>query len=76
MNPVVGVLVSITSDDTGPIGTIVVKGVRIKAVLSCVADASIGDTLLIDAGVAVAVLDRASNHASEGMANHVPGDTR
>lgn len=45
------------NDDAGPVGIMDVRGARVRVPLLLTPDASIGDWLLIDAGVAVALLE-------------------
>lgn len=58
MNPYVGIITSIEPGPPDPVGTIDVRGIRIRIPLLLTPGATVGDSILIDAGVAVAVLER------------------
>lgn len=56
MNQVIGRLVIIGRDGSGPVGTVDVRGARMRVSLLLTPEARVGDLVLIDAGVAVAIL--------------------
>jgi len=64
VNPVSGRLIKIQENEAGLTGTIDVRGARMDALLLLTPGATIGDTLLIEAGVAVAILDRAPSSSN------------
>ncbi|MCU0452247.1 MAG: HypC/HybG/HupF family hydrogenase formation chaperone [Bacteroidetes bacterium] len=79
MNPYEAVLRS--TDTSGPsrTGSTTVRGALICARLDLVPDANIGDVLLIDSGVAVAVLStepKKPSEESQRTIHHVPGHSR
>lgn len=68
MNQVSGRLVAIGTGDAGPVGTVDVRGARIQVPLLLTPEAHVGDLVLVDAGVAVAVLhsDLAQHDPEQG----------
>jgi hydrogenase maturation factor len=62
MNQVSGRLEAIGVDEAGPIGTVDVRGARVRVPLLLTPDARVGDLVLIDSGIAVAVLNSELPH--------------
>jgi hydrogenase maturation factor len=68
MTQVIGHLIVAETGASGTFGIVDVQGARIKVPLLLTPDAMPGDILLVDAGVAVAVVERrsAASHHDEG----------
>ena len=56
MNSVIGTLTDITGSDNERVGTVNVRGAHVKVPLRLVPTAQEGDVILVEAGVAVAIL--------------------
>jgi hydrogenase maturation factor len=79
MNPFQAVLTAIERSETGMIGVVSVRGALVRVRLDLVREASIGDLLLVDAGVAVALLARGHDHHPlhvQEAVDHVSGNSR
>ena len=60
MIQVIGTLEALALEPAGLYGTVNVKGARMRVPLYCVPDARLGDRILVDAGVAVSIIEERS----------------